>query len=382
MLQNTGAAKTAFFILLFLFFSSGVSAQLYVMPAADSAYEKGLAIYMYTRDSAAIEIRKNPSSASAIFAKVDKGLAFFDSAQSSTYSSTIIATNYFHANLLFEKALLYSISGDHEKSYALFLQVKNEFEKLDKENEFPVSYYWKHLEYQAKRESFDNKFSNVYAGLVNQSFQLQNDQNVLSWGRQARARIFSNLFLVYSVEQQMIGSKQHLQQYDQEMLDLSLALLTDFSKLDEQGVSLARQDDDFGVAIAYRSIVKTLSDQPELDRDGSYRAKAAPLLGWAGLDKEEELLYEQAMDNGYGDDSFFSELSSVASNHKNKALEQKTCDTWYSKIKDNGDGFYLKVLALHYDDLGNPSRSAELKKRAAACAKRDAKEKRAAEKNR
>ncbi|CAN5880604.1 hypothetical protein BH11BAC7_BH11BAC7_20760 [soil metagenome] len=370
-----------FFLFLLLSVSSTcVVAQ--TMAPADEAFQKGLAIYMYLSDSANSILLRAPSGQQVqpIMQKADEGLALFDEALNSTYSSTIRRAKYFHANLLNEKALLYSTAGEHKKSYDIFLLAKAEFEILDKENDFPITYPWKEKEYIIRREAFDEKYSNVYVFISNQCYLLRNDVEMLSWGRLARARTFSSTFLPYALEVEMINAKQHLSQFDQELLDFSLSLLVNFSRLNQTDAGFARNENVFGVKVAYDAIVKTLTIHPELDETGSYRVKAAPLLGWADLDKEEEDFYEQAMDKGYGDDAFYSTLSSVADNHKNTRLEQKTCDVWYSKIGDAGDGFYLKVLALHYEQLGNAARSEELKKRAAVCAKRDAKEKRSAKK--
>lgn len=263
----------------------------------------------------------------------ERGIPLLDEVISNGTTDEAKAARYFRANFHYELGFVDGMMGRNRDAYAQLSPIKDDYEYYSYDK-FPMTYAYDGKTYSIAYDNFAPTLAEYYTGMSEICANLSKNSESLEWARRAYKFSYTTDWYKYIAANKIVEVKKKQDEYDRELLDMSLGQLEALTKLDTSYHRTIKENNYPTQVTGYNTIKTTLSKHPELSQGGYFYGKAARLLSQLSDAPRAMEFYRSAIEAGYGegDKQFLFDVADLASRNSENGLLVLAAD----KISERG----------------------------------------------
>jgi hypothetical protein len=247
----------------------------------------------------------------AIEADVDRGLVLLDDLIKKESGEIARTANYFRTNFLYQQAFAHGIHGNTATAYTKLKAIANDINGLTSSS-FPFRYKFEEKNYIVNWEDYAPTMGEFYAAMAELGTIRGEDEESLRYARLSVDFPQSTVWFKFVSLSQILKIKEKQQQYDQEMVDVSLQHMNQFILLDEESKQTVDTYKFPDYSYAWNLLATAIQRNQTLSKNGYYYAQATSVFKKMTDDRSLSDAYMKAVNAGYSDRNFLFEAADYA----------------------------------------------------------------------
>ncbi len=297
---------------------------------------------------------------------VNDGGAQLEAVLSSPADSLHSIASYLKSNLIYDYIQVLFQSGDKIKANSLLLGIEKGMNKLA-ELSYPLVFEGNTKAITIQWSDFVPRLFQFNVQLGERYFIENQYDTALVFIRKARDLNDWDPQMMTANAGRLIQIKQAKNEYDEELLETALIMMTNISEMDADTRAIFPNYKDTPSDCS-KIIEKILIETPDLSGNGEVWARTYRMLVNEGMDARSLNFAEQALSSNYKDKEFLLSVFPLAVKENRKDLARKVLDE-YATMVNNDQCDNLALLSEHYTTLKEDVLALKYKRRAEQCKK-------------
>lgn len=358
--------RNVFLLLLIL---SGTMSCFAQTPA--EKLESGVDLYKamnYTKDSV-VKSGITPEGIDKIKSFSDRAVANFDDVMVNGDAEQKEAARYYRMFSICEFAYVYMAVDQNQKAYDLLKPRESDMDYFNNPSRFPLRLVLKGEKRIITYETYTKAASIYYVSMADICELLGKYDEGIRFGNKAES--FPNIspWNRYVALNVVMDCKKEKNQYDKEMMDVSLKHIQAYEQLDEAERKKILDNNFESTKTSAFIIVKCIERDPSLAKGEYHRGTAAPILSRVGSAKTAIEFYIAAIQGGFGanDKNYLFGAAEFGKKEYNNKLIRIACDALMKTYLSCDD---LTRVSDLYKAADEDVKSADAAAKAKECEKR------------